>query len=100
MTRCPGVKPGHPRIRGGMPRPEDHEGQSVSNRDNIYADITAERDAQEAKWGNQYHSMPVWSSILTEECGEVAEAALRVEFHGEQDHLAHLREELVQVAAV
>lgn len=72
----------------------------MSTRDAIYADIDTERDAQDAKWGEQTHSMPVWSAILTEECGEVAEAALRVAFHGEDAHLAHLREELVQVAAV
>lgn len=72
----------------------------MTNRDQIFTDISAERDSQDAKWGNQFHSMPVWSAILTEECGEAAEGALRVEFHGEEDHLAHLREELVQVAAV
>lgn len=72
----------------------------MSNRNQIFSDVNDERDSQDAKWGSQFHSMPVWSAILTEECGEVAEAALRVEFHGETDHLAHLREELVQVAAV
>lgn len=72
----------------------------MTNREPIYTDIDTERDSQDAKWGNQHHSMPVWSAILSEECGEVAEAALRVAFHGEDDHLAHLREELVQVAAV
>lgn len=72
----------------------------MTNKEKIFADITAERVAQDAKWGNQFHSMPVWSAILTEECGEVAEGALRVAFHGEDDHLTHLREELVQVAAV
>lgn len=72
----------------------------MASREAIYRDIDAERDAQDAKWGNQTHSMPVWSAILTEETGEVAEAALRVQFYGETDHLAHLREELVQVAAV
>lgn len=72
----------------------------MNDRQVIYADISAERDAQDAKWGNQNHDMPVWSAILTEETGEVAEAALRVHFDGETDNLAHLREELVQVAAV
>ncbi len=71
----------------------------MSDRDQIYREITGEREAQDAKWGNQHHSMPVWSAILSEESGEVAEASLRVEFYGE-DELAHLREELVQVAAV
>lgn len=72
----------------------------MSTRDTIYTDISTERDSQDAKWGRQHHSMPVWSAILTEECGEVAQAALEVAFHGEDDRLAHLREELVQVAAV
>ena len=72
----------------------------MSARDTIYTDISTERDSQDAKWGNQHHSVPVWSAILTEECGEVAQAALEVAFHGEEDRLAHLREELVQVAAV
>ena len=72
----------------------------MPNREIVYTDISAERDAQDARWGNQFHSMPVWSAILTEECGEVAEACLQVHFHGEEEYLAHLREELVQVAAV
>lgn len=72
----------------------------MSIRENIYNDISVERDSQDAKWGNQRHSMPVWSAILTEECGEVAEAVLRVAFHGEGDHVTDLREELIQVAAV
>lgn len=72
----------------------------MNDRQAIYSAISAEREAQDAKWGNQTHDMPVWSAILTEEIGEVAEAALRVHFDGERAHLAHLREELVQVAAV
>lgn len=71
----------------------------MTTRDHIYTAITAERESQDAKWGEQFHSMPVWSAILTEECGEVAEASLKTHFHGEQ-HIDHLREELVQVAAV
>lgn len=74
----------------------------MSSRDDIYAAINAERDSQDAKWGKQFHDLPVWSAILTEECGEVAEASLRVHFapEGNDEGLAHLREELVQVAAV
>lgn len=70
------------------------------NRDKIYADISAERDSQDVKWGPQTHSLPVWNAILAEECGEVAQAALTVAFHGEDGNLEHLREELIQVAAV
>lgn len=72
----------------------------MTHRDSIYADITAERESQDAKWGNQVHSMPIWSAILTEECGEVAQAALQVHWPEGDDPLKHLREELVQVAAV
>ncbi|MCO5215132.1 MAG: hypothetical protein M9953_00955 [Thermomicrobiales bacterium] len=73
----------------------------MTDRERIYADITAERESQDARWGNQTHSMPVWNAILAEECGEVAQAGLTVTFHGDTaEHLAHLREELIQVAAV
>lgn len=69
------------------------------DRTSIYRDVDAERDRQERKFGRQVHSWPVWSAILTEECGEVAEACLQVEWQ-EPGGLEHLREELVQVAAV
>lgn len=68
-------------------------------RERIYVDIDAERERQEAKFGSQRHPWPTWSAILSEECGEVAEACLKAHWGSERD-LDHLREELVQVAAV
>lgn len=68
-------------------------------RESIYADIDAERERQEAKFGPQRHPWPTWSAILTEECGEVAEACLMAHWGSEAD-LDHLRAELIQVAAV
>lgn len=68
-------------------------------RDQIFRDISNERDRQESLFGSQYHSWPVWSAILSEECGEVAEACLKVHW-SQVDDLSHLREELIQVAAV
>ena len=65
----------------------------------IFDEIAAERRRQDGLWGPQRHDWPVWSAILTEETGEVAEAALRAHFSHDAD-LDHLREELVQVAAV
>ena len=65
----------------------------------IFHEIAAERRRQDELWGPQRHDWPVWSAILTEETGEVAEAALRAHF-GTDAELGHLREELVQVAAV
>src|SRR5690606_24426312 len=65
----------------------------------IFADIVAERLRQDEKWGPQRHEWPIWSAILTEETGEVAEASLRA-LWGQDATLDHLREELIQVAAV
>jgi NTP pyrophosphatase (non-canonical NTP hydrolase) len=69
------------------------------DRTRIFQDIIDERDRQERKWGSQLHSWPVWAAILAEESGEVAEACLRAHWQ-EHGGLDHLREELVQAAAV
>jgi len=68
-------------------------------RDAIYRDIDAERERQDGLWGHQQHSWPIWAAILGEESGEVAEVCLTAHWDEHSD-LAHLREELVQVAAV
>lgn len=68
-------------------------------RETIYADVTEERERQDSLWGEQNHDWPIWSAILSEECGEVAEECLKAHFNS--DHIrTNLREELVQVAAV
>jgi NTP pyrophosphatase (non-canonical NTP hydrolase) len=69
------------------------------DRTRVYRDIDDERERQEEKWGPQLHSWPIWAAILAEESGEVAEACLRAHWQ-EDGGMAHLREELVQVAAV
>jgi NTP pyrophosphatase (non-canonical NTP hydrolase) len=71
----------------------------VEDRTRIYRDIDDERERQERKWGRQLHSWPVWAAILAEESGEVAEACLQAHWQ-EDGGMAHLREELVQAAAV
>jgi len=71
----------------------------MTDRTDIYQDIDAERDRQEAKFGSQMHPWPIWAAILAEEAGEVAEACLQAHWR-EEGGLDHLREELVQVAAV
>ena len=65
----------------------------------VLTDVVAERERQDRLWGPQRHPWPVWAAILTEEVGEAAEAALHAYWSGDRD-LAHLREELIQVAAV
>lgn len=37
----------------------------------VYAEIRAERQRQNAKWGVQRHSAVLWATILSEESGEV-----------------------------
>lgn len=62
------------------------------------ASAIRERMRQNEKWGEQNHDLCTWSTILTEECGEFAEAALHDKFGG---HAATgVRMEAVQVAAV
>ncbi len=61
--------------------------------EDILQEIRDERQRQDDKWGSQRHLPPyTWMTILMEEVGEVAQAAL------EQD--PNYATELVQVAAV
>jgi NTP pyrophosphatase (non-canonical NTP hydrolase) len=62
------------------------------------SEVGAERANQEAKWGQQDHDGPLYLTILTEEVGEVAKAILDHRY--KKQPAAHIREELVQVAAV
>jgi len=64
----------------------------------IIHDILDERDRQDVKWGEQNHDDYRWLAILTEEVGELAQAALHDEFGGK--HAGTLRKELIQAAAV
>ena len=68
-------------------------------------DVVLERLRQNKKWGEQNHGLTDWSAILTEECGEFAEAALGVLFQdGETPQraasLADARKEAIHCAAV
>lgn len=60
--------------------------------------ITEERQRQEDKWGQQDHDTGLWLAILGEEYGEVAKEI--AEASARPLDVAHLREELVQTAAV
>lgn len=70
----------------------------------VIADILAERQRQDEKWGIQNHDSADWHLILVEEVGKAARAILRYTFsdspavQAEAKH--NLREELVQAAAV
>lgn len=60
--------------------------------------VIKERERQNRKWGEQNHDPITWSTILTEECGEFAQAALHHKFGGPA--AAGLRDEAIQCAAV
>jgi NTP pyrophosphatase (non-canonical NTP hydrolase) len=64
----------------------------------ILDDVLAERDRQEAKWGEQNHDPFTYLTILMEELGELAEAALHARFGGPAAD--GLRNEAIQTAAV
>lgn len=75
----------------------------------VYGDVLKERLRQDEKFGpDQNHDPMVWLAILGEEYGEAARAALHAAFAIQSSptgpsygrHLAELREELIQVAAV
>lgn len=70
----------------------------IDARNSALASVLDERRKQDAKWGEQNHDPITWSAILTEECGEFAEAAFHDKFGGHA--AAGLRNEAVQVSAV
>lgn len=77
------------------------EGAAAPVSDFIEGALQAVRDermAQFIKWGVQDHDLMTWATILTEEVGEFAEAALHNRFGGPAAD--SVRKELVQVAAV
>lgn len=68
----------------------------------VLAEVQAERTRQDERWGEQNGHDFEWVSILTEEVGESAQAANEANFKSSKTRgdFTHLREELVQVAAV
>lgn len=68
--------------------------------DNVCVEVAEERTRQDERWGEQNHELPVWSCILTEEVGEVAQAILKMRPNDGAEGVGRVRRELVQVAAV
>lgn len=62
--------------------------------------VLGERQRQDQKWGVQNHDPLTYLAILMEEVGEATQAALQLRFGGDKGSVDHLREELVQTAAV
>lgn len=72
--------------------------QSIGRMREALALIIVERVRQDAKWGEQNHDPFTYLTVLTEEVGELAQAALHTRFGGEK--AAGLLDEAVQTAAV
>ena len=67
-------------------------------RGDVLREVNDERRRQDDKWGEQNHDPFCYLTILMEEVGELAQAALHARFGG---HAAGtMRKEAVQVAAV
>jgi NTP pyrophosphatase (non-canonical NTP hydrolase) len=62
-------------------------------RQGVFELVEAERDRQDAKWGEQNHVDDYWLGIAVEEVGEVAKAVIE-----RDDDAVH--EEIVQTIAV
>lgn len=62
--------------------------------------VLEERNRQDEKWGEQNHDPSTYLTILVEEVGEFAQAALQNRFGGPAGAPEHMREEAVQTAAV
>lgn len=76
---------------------KDEEGEPEPTRTALQS-VLAERERQDAKWGEQNHDPFLYLTILGEEYGETCKAALDAKF--DKGTIEHLREEAVQTAAV
>jgi NTP pyrophosphatase (non-canonical NTP hydrolase) len=68
--------------------------------DAVLAEVGRERLRQDEKWGEQNHDPFCYVAILTEEIGELAQAALHTRYGGSQAGVRRMREEALQAAAV
>jgi len=78
---------------------EHERDEAVAKLTPQICDVLAERERQNAKWGEQNHEPCTWSAILTEEAGEFAEAALHAT-QGGANEARNMRKEAIHCAAV
>jgi len=72
----------------------------TTDTDLVLDEIREERWSQDAKWGEQNHDPFKWLSILMEEVGEAAQAAVQAEMEPGKLTWVDYRMEMIQVAAV
>lgn len=66
----------------------------------VLIEVDHERHRQDKKWGIQNHCPADWLTILMEEVGEAAKAALETKLQKRHDAYGLYRKELIHVAAV
>lgn len=66
----------------------------------VLADINAERERQNQKWGIQRHSYTEWLAILVEEVGEAAQAMQKGNICHKTTDANDLYKEVIQISAV
>lgn len=71
---------------------------SCEKRNWIFGEIEAERNRQDAKFGEQAHEDYIWAAIAGEEFGEVCQAMLHTQFGGKAAGTTRL--ELLHLTAV
>lgn len=76
----------------------------MKSTDDILKRVKEERAAQDKKWGEQNHHLPLWATILGEEYGEFCQAVNEtVLYNTDKKHLGgieNIKKELIQIAAV
>ena len=77
--------------------PEEKNKDTLSK---VFDELRAERQRQDSKWGEQNHDMADYYTILGEEVGEVGKAICEHKLKTPSEPAVHIREELVQTAAV
>ncbi len=71
--------------------------------DDTLKDLVCEITRQDQIWGEQNHSVSVWSDVLMEEVGERSSAILHMKFglpEKKTGHALNYYEECIQIAAV
>lgn len=98
---CQVIRPAPEEGEELAPTPPPHATRAIV-RGRIFECITLERTLQDEKWGADRDLSTPWAAVLMEEAGEVARAHLEAKHHpsGHRAGLAHLKTELVQLAAV
>lgn len=63
-------------LDSGLGLGDDYVGTDLAATPDVLVEVLDERRSQEVKWGPRHHDIQTWLTILMEEVGESANAAL------------------------